>query len=210
MTTKKEEDNGLRPYYYYEQQIYQRLHHFYISGEIIQPGYYVDMIHRIKTASPDEMIYIHLNTPGGQLNTGIQLINAIQVSQAHIICSVEAESHSLGTLIFLAADEFIVHDNTLMMFHSFSGATFGKGHEQHKKLQADMKWFNSLAKSLYIPFIDEAEFDRIERGEDLYFHAPEIRTRLENMVSILEKQQKKEAQTKTKTRKSRKHPTPQP
>ena len=112
------------------------------------------MIHRIKMAGPEEMVYIHLNTPGGHLDTGVQIVNAIQSSQAHIVCSVEAESHSLGTLIFLAADEFIVHDNCMMMFHNFSGGVYGKGHEQKAQLDATIQWFTDLARKFKVIWLD--------------------------------------------------------
>lgn len=200
---EKEQQNELRPFYHIEQVLTKRVQHFYLSTVISEPGYYVEMIHRIKSAPPDDIIHIHLNTPGGNLDTGVQIINAIQSTPAHVVCSVEAESHSLGTLIFLSADEFVVHDNTMMMFHNFSGATFGKGHEQQSSLEATSKWFEGLARKLYIPFLSEEEFERIKRGEDIYLHADSIRKRLEKMVKQLEKEQRaREAEAEAKARKT--------
>ena len=197
-----EEEQRIKPFYHVEQQIVQRIQHFYLSSIIGEAGYYVEMIHHIASANPGEIIYIHLNTPGGNLATGVQIINAMKASQAHVVCSIESESHSLGTLIFLAADEFIVHDNTMMMFHNFSGMTGGKGHEQRSQLDAIEKWFNNLARQIYIPFLTEDEFHSIEQGSDLYFHSEEIRTRLEAMVKVLEAEKAKEdAPKEKKTRK---------
>lgn len=217
---KKEDDDEtcevceavVKPYHYYEQQLIRRVHHFYLSREIGEPDGYVEMIHRIKMASAEEMIYIHLNTPGGHLDTGVQIVNAMQSSQAHIVCSVEAESHSLGTLIFLAADEFIVHDNCIMMFHNFSGGVFGKGHEQISQVQATQEWYTSLCRKLYVPFMTEDELERIIKGEDLWFTSEEIRERLKIMVAHLEKEQAKKdaaaAPTKKTTKRKRVDVTP--
>lgn len=184
------DDKEIVHYYHYEQSIIRKVQHFYLSATITEPSNYVDMIHRIQTASPEDVIYIHLNTPGGHLDTGIQLVNAMQSTAAHVIASLEAEAHSLGTLIFLAADEFVVHDNCMMMFHNFSGAVFGKGHEQQAHLAATVKWFNTLARKLYIPFLTEDEFDRILKGEDIYIHSDDIRRRLERMVKKIQKDKK--------------------
>lgn len=181
-------------YFHYEQTLIRKVQHFYLSTTIEEPIHYVDMIHRIQNAGPEDIVYIHLNTPGGHLDTGIQLVNAMQSTQAHVIASVESEAHSLGTLIFLAADEFVVHDNCMMMFHNFSGSVFGKSHEQQAHLQALIKWFNTLARRLYIPFLSEEEFERILRGEDIYLHSDDIRKRLEKMVK--EQQAKADAKTK--------------
>lgn len=180
-----------KPYHHFDQMVSRRIQHYYISGPIEEPHRYVDMIQKIQCATPDEIIYIHLNTPGGQLDTGVQIINAMQSSQAHIIVSIEANCHSLGTLIFLAADEFIVHDNCLMMIHNFSGGTFGKGNEQQSQLEAQIKWFNALASKLYVPFLTKAEFDRVVKGEDLWLQSEDIRSRLEKMVKVIKDDEEK-------------------
>lgn len=180
---KKEEDEA-KPYTHYEQVVSRRFQHYYLSSAIESPELYVDMIHKIQTSGPDEVIFIHLNTPGGHLDTGVQIINAMQSTQAHVTVSIEANCHSLGTLIFLAADEFIVHDNCLMMIHNFSGGVFGKGNEQHSQLEAQIKWFNTLAKRLYVPFLSKEEFDRVVKGEDIWLQSDDIRTRLEKMVKM--------------------------
>ena len=117
-------------------------------------------------------------------------------TQAHVTVAIEANCHSLGTLIFLAADEFIVHDNCLMMIHNFSGGTFGKGNEQHSQLEAQIKWFSTLAKKLYVPFLSEDEFDRILRGEDIWLQSDDIRKRLEKMVKAKSKRKGSRKQLK--------------
>lgn len=198
-----EKEEELKPYTYYEQLVQRRIQHYYLSSVIEEPEKYVDMVQRIQVANPEDIIYIHLNTPGGHLDTGVQIINAMQSTQAHVTVSIEANCHSLGTLIFLAADEFIVHDNCLMMIHNFSGGVFGKGNEQQSQLEAQIKWFNTLAKKLYVPFLSEVEFDRIIRGEDIWLQSDEIRKRLEKMVKT-KLISNGEPKTKTKAKGSRK------
>jgi len=187
---KSKEPDEEKPYQYYEQKIARSVHHYYLSSPIESPELYIDMIHRIQTAGSDELIYIHLNTPGGQLDTGVQLINAMQSTAAHVTVSIEGNCHSLGTLIFLAADEFIVHDNCLMMIHNYSGGIWGKGHEQQSQLEGQMKWFNTLANKLYVPFLTQAEFDRVVKGEDLWLQSADVRSRLEKMVKAVKKEMK--------------------
>ena len=197
------EEELVRPFYAYDQILSRRVQHFYISGAIQEPCFYVDLVHKIQTALPDEVIYIHLNTIGGNIATGIQIINAMQASPAHVICSLESEASSLGTLIFLAADEFIVHDNCLMMFHNYSGWIGGKGHEQAAMFDATKKMFEGIARRLYIPFLSENELERIFNGADIYIHSDEIRDRLQYMVKMMEEnlKPKKKAVKKKVTKK---------
>lgn len=184
-----------KPYAYYEQQLITKVHHYYISSAVEEPHKYTDLIHNLHSSTTNETIYIHLNTPGGNLATGVQIINAIRNSQAHVVVSVESEVQSLGTFIFLAADEWIVHDNCFMMFHNYSGKIIGKGHEQRAAIDSTDKWVRELAENLYSPFLSEDEIKRVTNGEDLYFHSKEIRTRLNKMVKFLKKQTKQKNQT---------------
>ena len=118
-----------KPYQQYEQSFTATQIHFYLSEDIGESAEYTDMIHRIAYSGPGDVVYIHLNTHGGNLETGVQLINAMQNSQAQIVTVLESVAYSLGTLIFLAGDQMIVNDNCVMMFHNFRGGVIGKGNE---------------------------------------------------------------------------------
>lgn len=174
-----------KPYREYAQTFSAQQIHYYISEGIKGPNEYTDMIHRIAVASPADVVYIHLNTPGGHLDTGIQLVNAMRNSQAKIVTCLEGAAYSLGTLIFLAGDEMVVNDNCTMMFHNFSGGLIGKGNEMIAELQAAIEGFAALAKDYYLPFLTEDEVERIIRGEDIWMHSPEVRERLEKMAKAL-------------------------
>jgi len=174
-----------KPYKMYEQaQIAQHIH-FYLSKEVGEPDAYTDMIYRITVAAPQDTVYIHLNSPGGQIDTGVQIINAMQNSQAKVVTILESTAYSLATLIFLSGDEMIVNDNCMMMFHNFNGGLVGKGNELVSELEATVKWFTSLAQDIYVPFLTVEEFAQITRGEDRWMQTPEIKVRLENMMQIL-------------------------
>lgn len=182
-----------KPYKMYNLAATQQHIHFYLSQSIGSADQYVDMIYRIASAAPTDVIYIHLNTPGGQLDTGVQIINAMRNSPAKVVTILESTAYSLGTLIFLSGDELVVHDNCMMMFHNFNGGLIGKGNELVSELEATVKWFAALARDIYIPFLTQEEFDQIVRGEDMWMQTDEIKQRLERMMSTLESRREKEA-----------------
>lgn len=186
----EEEKVKIQPYHYFPHEIPRLIHHYYLTDFLYEPIHYIEMVHQIANASPDDIIYVHINTKGGDLSSGVQLINAFKSSQSTIIASLEAEAYSLGTLIFLAADQWVVHDNCMMMFHNYSGTAWGKGNEQIAQIAATSKWFTQLATDLYVPFLSEEEVAAIIKGEDLWLQTPDIRKRLEKMVKILEKERK--------------------
>ncbi len=192
------EDNDLdidlelepKHYEYFEQAVVKKVQHYYLSGEITEPKNYITMIHNISTAPVSDTIVIHLNTIGGDLSTGIQLVNAMKFTEAHVICSLESDAFSLGSMIFLAADEFLIHDHTRMMIHHFTGGTYGKGSEQVSQLESDIKWFKIIANDYYIPFISKSELADILKGEDLWLQTADIRKRLTKMVKTIQKERK--------------------
>ena len=186
-------DDEQRGYVYYEQPQVSKIHHFYITHAIKDPELYIDMVHTIKACTPNDTVYIYLNTPGGRLDTTLQIINALRISQAKIITVIEAEAHSAGTMLFLCADEFVVHENSIMMFHNFSGGAIGKGNELKLQIDAVVGWFNKMAYDIYHPFLTLDEIDDLIAGKDIWMEAVEIRERLKNMVELIS-QERQEAE----------------
>lgn len=189
----EEEEEKVASVRYFENSFTSKVHHFYISTAIGDQHEYVDMIHRIKTAHQSDIVNIYLNTPGGILTTGIQLISAMKNSPAHIVAHMEGEVGSLGTIIFLSADEFVVNDHCMFMLHNFSHGSEGKGNEVASQVRAVNKWFEKFARDIYVPFLTEAEFDRLLKDEDFWFDSDEVRKRLNKMIKILNRQQKQKA-----------------
>lgn len=177
------EYNAEQPeYIYYEQRIIEKVHHYYLFGQIGEPRNYVGMVHHLLHASPDEKFFIHLNTHGGILETGVAIVNAILATKGHVVACLEAQAFSMGAIIFLAAHEWVVYDNTQLMFHNYSGETWGKGNEIVAHITAQEKWHREITKSIYIPFLSEEEYEKVLEGADLWFHPTEIRKRLNKVV----------------------------
>lgn len=178
----------------FEQSSSGKVYHFYISKPIGTPMEYVEMIHKIKTANPNDACYVYLNTPGGRLDTGVQLMTAIRTSKARVITVLEGEVCSLGTLIFLCGEEFIVHDHSLMMIHNHSGGQWGKGHEYMAQAEATSQWFKTIAQDIYGDFLTIEELKQMLDGRDFWFQAEEIKKRLGKMVRAMTKRMKEEEQ----------------
>lgn len=180
------------PYQTYEQSITVKHYHFYLSSAIGSPDKYTDMIFKINNAAEHDQVSIHLNTVGGQISTGVQIINAMKNSKATITTILESEAYSLGTLIFLSGDEMVLNENCRMMFHTFAGGFGGKGSDMISEMASTVDWFIQLGREIYIPFLSEEEFTALLRGEDLWMTTPEIKSRLIKMSEINESKQKEQ------------------
>lgn len=163
---------------------------YYLCGELQAPQYYTELFYTLRTAGETDLIYLHLNSSGGDFNTGLQIINNIIASEAHVVTILEARAYSMAALIFLAGDKLIVHDNCQLMFHIYSGYFSGKGNEQQAEVIAVGKWFEKVMARICIPFLSEAEIGRILTGSDLWMDSDEISHRLMRMQRAQEKERR--------------------
>ena len=171
----------------YEQQTPVRQVSYYLCGEILEPQYYTELFYTLRTARDSDLVYLHLNSSGGDFNTGLQIINNIAASSARVITILEARAYSMAALIFLAGDQLIVHDNCQLMFHIYSGYFAGKGNEQQAEVIAVGNWFAKVMTRICQPFLSPAEIERILAGSDVWMDSDEITRRLARMQRAQEK-----------------------
>ena len=165
----------------YERQSIVREISFYISGNILESHYYSDLFFTLRTATETDIIYLHLNTSGGDFDTGLQIINNMQASNAHIVTVLEARAYSMGAFIFLSGDEYIVHDNCQLLFHIYSGSFAGRGNEQQAEVHAVSSWFEKFMTRTCEPFLTAAEIKDVLKGSDVWMDSDEIRRRMEKI-----------------------------
>ena len=165
----------------YEQQLPVRQVAYYLCGEIREPQYYTELFYTLRSASETDLVYIHINSSGGDFNTGLQIINNIFSSNARVVTILEARAYSMAALIFLSGDELIVHDNCQLMFHIYSGIFAGKGNEQQAEVAAVGNWFEKVMSRLCSPFLTDTEIANILKGSDVWMDSDEIRRRLQRL-----------------------------
>lgn len=178
------DNNSTVSQYYscFDQTLVETVRHIYISSEISSPVHYQGMINMIQTAPPNSTIVLHLNSPGGDLDTCVQIISAMQITMANVVCSIEGIAASAAGFIFLAGDSFVVSDFGVLMLHNYSSLMYGKGHEQRAYLDAMDKQTRALFDKILYPFLSNAEINRMKSGEDFYFQASDIRKRIDAVL----------------------------
>lgn len=165
----------------YERRSEIRQISYYLSGSIQQSHHYTELFYTMRTASETDLIYLHLNTEGGDFDTGLQIINNMLASNAHVVTVLEARAYSMGAFIFLAGDELLVHDNCQLLFHIYSGVFAGKGNEQQAEALALSNWFEKFMTRICQPFLSANEIKGILKGSDLWMDSDEIRHRMARM-----------------------------
>lgn len=151
----------------------------YLDGEISSPDKYREAYHILSNAGPNDYIVIHVNSPGGRLDAGIQIINHIKQCKAKVVGVLHMECSSMASGILLACDEWELNSFSTMMVHSCSYGAGGKQSDIHTRVDFMTKFNEKFIREQYTGFLSEEEIVRVLKGDDLYFDSDEIKERLE-------------------------------
>lgn len=119
-------------------------------------------------ATKDDVVYIHLSSPGGSVLLLTGLYNAAVSCECKVVTINEGGAYSAGAVLLMAGDEILFKPHVETMFHR---ARWIDQWGQHKLVPLD---YPSIQKSLVM--MDEAfgwalsdeELTRWAQGEDVY------------------------------------------
>jgi len=165
---------------------YGNLIEFYLCGEIGDPEDYIEWFHIISNARESDIIKININSPGGNLFTAVQLLQAFEISNAHLVMNVAGACMSAATLIFLAGDEYLVNEHSAFLFHNYSGGVVGKGGEMYQSVIHQRKWSEHILRKAYKNFLTEEEIDSLIDDKDIWMDCNVVVERLNARNALLE------------------------
>lgn len=111
-----------------------------ITGEIFDTE---ETVKAIQTATEDIDLYI--NSPGGDVFAGLNVVNAIQKSKVQVTAHVEVMAASIAGVIALACDKIEIDKNSLIMLHNCW--TISSGNK--KALEQDIKAMEAIDNILH-------------------------------------------------------------
>lgn len=131
-----------------------------ITGEIINTE---ETVKAIQTATEDIDLYI--NSPGGDVFAGLNVVNAIQKSKVQVTARVEVMAASIAGVIALACDKIEIDKNSLVMLHNCWTVSSG----DKKALEQDIKALEAIDNILHNIIsensIDDSLIAQIEEGD---------------------------------------------
>lgn len=131
-----------------------------ITGEIFDTE---ETVKAIQTATEDIDLYI--NSPGGDVFAGLNVVNAIQKSKVPVTAHVEVMAASIAGVIALACDKIEIDKNSLIMLHNCW--TISSGNK--KALEQDIKAMEAIDNILHNIIsensTDETLIAQIEEGD---------------------------------------------
>jgi ATP-dependent protease ClpP protease subunit len=173
-----------------------KLHRFYLSGAVKESNEYINWFETIRNSGEQDVIFIHINSYGGDLFTAIQFMRVLSETKATIIASVEGMCMSAATVIFLSARHWEISEHSMFMFHNYTSGSFGKGGELYDNIMHERQWSQKLLKDVYGGFLTEQEIKSILDNKDIWMSGEEVTKRLQKKVTDEQKTTKASARKK--------------
>lgn len=161
-------------------------------NEISEPNNFHMFIDLLQRAGENDVIYIHINSGGGAISTGMQILNAMEQCMATIITVLDGEAYSMAGIIFLAGNEYVINEHSSIMLHNYS--SYGQGGKG-----LDLENSHANVKKIVGKFMDmygsrilsKKEIKHLNKGEDIYFDKDQLISRLDKWsAKVLKKVEK--------------------
>lgn len=165
---------------------------FYIYGGISGVENYLGLLETLSTASESDVVYLHINSMGGEMFTAIPIVNAMRECKANVITVAEGAVMSAGSLIFFAGDGLVVNPHCSFMVHDVECGALGKvgGNKAHSDHLH--KGTEELYRDVYLPFLSEEEVAGVLAGADMYMSSDDVIGRIEALTEEVEEEEEVE------------------
>lgn len=157
-----------------------------IDEPFVSPSYYRGVVSMLMGASEDDTVIFLINSPGGQLNGLLALVEGVKMTDATTIAVLVGECASAASMFALHCDTIFVSDNATMLCHNISYGTGGKGSDILSHVQHVSKTSEKLLRKTYEHFLSKTEIDEMINGREIYLDSDEIKQRLEQKEKALE------------------------
>jgi len=153
----------------------------YIQDTIEAPHAYNEMCHLLGTLKKEDKVNLHINTPGGYMDTAFRLVEVIDNCKAETTAVLTGTVASAGTMIALRCDTLRAPRSIQFMVHNYSGGTQGKGHEMLEHITFSADEIASAFNIYYKGFLSKKEMALVIAGKDMWMGAGELKDRWSKM-----------------------------
>ena len=168
----------------------------FIDTDIGSPAAYRDLNFLLNTASEDDHFNLYINSPGGQLNTALMIIESLKVTEASTSAIIQGECHSAASMITMYCQEVHVLDSAHMLLHTATYGTVGNTSNVKAHTEFTTRQVEKLITDTYSGFLSPEEIEKVKLGVELWFDAEEIRERLEDRIEYLKSQEEDKTEDK--------------
>jgi ATP-dependent protease ClpP protease subunit len=152
----------------------------YLTEQIAEPATYNELVAILKEAKPYQIVNLYINNGGGVVDSAFYIIDAIKMSEAHVVAHLSGTVASAATIIALSCDDVITTPYLSFMIHNYSSGMQGKGHELKAYQNFTDRELTRAFKDIYKGFLSDEEMERVLDGQDIWLNEIEVAERWGN------------------------------
>ena len=149
---------------YFQMDVSEQSADIYIFGDITswpwdeQDVSAYGLAKQLEELGPVDEINVRINSYGGEVAEGIAIYNALRNHPARVTTECAGFACSIASVIFMAGDERVMNEASLLMIHNAWSRCAGNA-EEHRKEADDLDTVTQLSKKVYMAAtdLDEAE-----------------------------------------------------
>lgn len=107
-------------------------------------------------------INVHINSYGGEVAEGLAIYSALRRHKARVRTTCDGFACSIASVIFMAGDERLMSDASLLMIHNAWTSAWGVNAADLRKLADDMDTITSASRSAYMARVSITEDELTE------------------------------------------------
>lgn len=146
-----------------------------INGEVVD---LTAQVEQVKNATEDVTLVI--NSPGGDVFEGLQMVKAIENCPHKVTAKVEVMAASIAAIVALACDRVVIGKNDIMMLHN--SWTFASGNKEELQSCIDaMKAIDTVLHNVIGEHCqDKALLDEVDAG-DVWLVGEEVASKFDHV-----------------------------
>lgn len=149
----------------------------YIYGDITSTKWFEEdvtakgIVEEINSISAD-VINVYISSYGGEVQAGLAIYNALKRHKAKVKTYCDGFACSIASVIFMAGDERIMNDSSLLMIHN--AWSFAEGNAKElKKIAEDLEKITQASVSAYKAHSNLTEEEIVEMMDNETWILPE-------------------------------------
>lgn len=156
-----------------------------LDQEVIFPDPYMELIHTIMNLRESDELTIYLCSNGGWVETGIDLIHAIQNSKGQIITDAIGMCASIAAVTWCCGKVRKISPMATLMFHMPSGGYFGKALDVKDETVGLCDYFSMLLTDITQGILTPEDIDNVvNHRKDVYLDGATVNDRLAALDTI--------------------------
>lgn len=164
------------PHTLFTQQVEVISHNRLFIDDLVQDGAELhEILNRLHLGTELDTLEIRINSGGGFVKYGQQLINVVKDKfNDRCVTVLEAEASSMAAILFMVGDKRIIYPHSVLMVHDVSMYMGGKANETRKHMGTFLPVFKAYFKDIFKDTMSEREITKMFDGTDYWFDAEQM------------------------------------